>query len=360
MPWDGGVFVSDAPDLLYLKDTTGDGVADERRVILTGFDATRTAQIRFSHPTLGLDNWVYLTSGLTGGNVTGPDHPDRPAVKFTSSDSRFNPFTHAFELTGGQGQYGLTFDDYGRRFTSSNRRPVMHAVLEPRYLKRNPHLAFSATVEDVSTAGAQAVVWPISADMTTASFHPSLMSTPHAGTFTAASGVHIHRGDALPPITVTASSSASPPRIWCSGRFARRTASPSRRVRRGTAASSWPRAISGSGPCSPTNGPDGALYIVDMYRKIIDHPQYVPEQSRPLLDFEAGKGQGRIYRIAARDWKATGTPIDLGRMDAPRAVADARTSECLASRDGPAPARGAPGSARGRRRFARVAEARPQ
>ena len=53
MPWDGGVFVTCAPDLLYLKDTNGDGVADERRVVLTGFDATRTAQLRFSHPTLG-------------------------------------------------------------------------------------------------------------------------------------------------------------------------------------------------------------------------------------------------------------------------------------------------------------------
>ncbi len=63
MPWDGGVFVTMAPDLLYLKDTNGDGVADEHRVVLTGFNANRTAQIRFSHPTLGPDGWIYLTSG---------------------------------------------------------------------------------------------------------------------------------------------------------------------------------------------------------------------------------------------------------------------------------------------------------
>src|SRR5687768_15032497 len=145
LPWDGGVFVTSAPDLLYLKDTTGDGIADERRVVLTGFDATRTAQIRVSHPTLGIDNWVYLTSGLTGGRVTVPDRPDRAPVTFGQTDSRFNPFTLAFELVGGQGQYGQTFDDYGRRFTCSNRRPVMHAVLERRDLERNPHLAFSET-----------------------------------------------------------------------------------------------------------------------------------------------------------------------------------------------------------------------
>ena len=198
MPWNGGVFVSAAPDLLFLKDSNGDGIADERRVVLTGFDDTRTPQLRFSHPTLGLDNWIYLTSGLTGGRVRIPDRPDQPPIVFSTSDSRFNPLTLAFETTGGQGQYGLTFDDYGHRFTCSNRRPVMHAVLEPRYLKRNPHLAFSDTVQEVSAAGAQAPVFPISGDTTTASFMPSLIGAPHAGTFTAASGVHVHRGDALP------------------------------------------------------------------------------------------------------------------------------------------------------------------
>jgi putative membrane-bound dehydrogenase-like protein len=316
MPWDGGVFVSSAPDLLYIKDTTGDGVADERRVVLTGFDATRTAQIRFSHPTLGIDNWVYLTSGLTGGRVTAPDHPDRPPVAFSTSDSRFNPFTLAFEPAGGQGQYGLTFDDHGRRFICANRHPVWHVVLEPRYLKRNPHLAFSGTVQEVSTVGAQAAVWPISADMTTASFHPSLMSTPHAGTFTAASGVHIHRGDALPDdrgdsIFICESAQNLVQRQIRSPSGVSFTSRPARTGREFLASrDSWFR------PVFAANGPDGALYIVDMYRKIIDHPQYVPAQSRALLDFEAGKERGRIYRIAARNWKADRKPVDLGRMGA--------------------------------------------
>ena len=317
MPWDGGVFVTCAPDLLYLKDTNGDGVADERRVMLTGFDATRTPQIRFSHPTLGLDNWMYLTSGLTGGRVTAPDHADRPPVTFSSSDSRFNPVTHDFELTGGQGQFGLTFDDYGHRFICSNRRPVMHVVLEPRYLRRNPHLAFSETSADVSTMGAQASVWPISGDTTTASFIPSLMSAPHAGTFTAASGVHIHRGNALPAesrdsVFICESAQNLVQRQILSADGVTFAARPARTGRDFLASrDTWFR------PVFATNGPDGALYIVDMYRKIIDHPQYVPEQSRAQLDFDAGKDRGRIYRIVARDWKADRKPLDLGAMSTP-------------------------------------------
>ncbi|MGH9372481.1 MAG: PVC-type heme-binding CxxCH protein, partial [Vicinamibacterales bacterium] len=316
MPWNGGVFVTCAPDLLYVKDTNGDGVADERRVVLTGFATTRTPQIRFSHPTLGIDNWVYLTSGLNGGRVTAPDYPDRPAVEFTTSDSRFNPFTLAFELTGGRSQYGLTFDDHGRRFTCSNRHPVWHVVLEPRYLTRNPDLAFSETVQEVSPVGAQAVVWPISADMTTASFIPGLIGTPHAGTFTAASGVHIHRGDALPDghrESIFICESAQ-------NLVQRQVRSPngvtfrSRPARSGgeflASRDSWFR------PVFAANGPDGALYIVDMYRKSIDHPQYVPEPSRAQLDFDSGRERGRIYRIVARDWKGSRSPLDLGHMSA--------------------------------------------
>ncbi len=320
MVWDGGVFVTVAPDLLYLKDTTGDGIADQRRVVLTGFNANRTAQIRFSHPTLGPDNWVYLTSGLNGGRVTAPDHPERPAVEFASSDSRFNPRTFEFELVGGQGQYGLTFDDQGRRFICSNRHPVWHVVLEPRQLQRNPNLAFSETVQEVSKVGAEAVVWPLTRDLTTASFHPTLMTAQHAGTFTAASGVHLHRGDALPEGhrgSVFISESAQ-------NLVQRQVREPdgvsfkSHPARKGVeflaSRDTWFR------PVFATNGPDGALYIADMYRKDIDHPAYVPEASRRLFDFTAGRGLGRIYRVAALDRPPARTTVGLDQAPIDRLV----------------------------------------
>jgi putative membrane-bound dehydrogenase-like protein len=311
MVWDGGVFVTAAPDLLYLKDSDGDGIADERRVVLTGFNANRTAQIRFSHPTLGPDGWIYMTAGLNGGRVRSPAHPDRPAVEFTSSDSRFNPRTEAFELTGGQGQFGLTFDDYGRRFICANRNPVWHVVLEPGQLNRNRNLAFSQTVQEVSATGAQARVWPISRDLTTASFTATLMNTPHVGTFTSASGVYINRGDALPDgqrgsvfIAESAQNLVQRQVLEHDGVSFR-----SRPAREGVeflaSRDTWFR------PVFLTNGPDGALYIVDMYRKDIDHPAYVPEASRPLFDFSAGNRHGRIYRMAAADRRPARSALSL-------------------------------------------------
>ena len=311
MAWDGGVFVTVAPDLLYLKDTNGDGVADQRRVVLTGFNTNRTAQIRFSHPTLGPDGWIYMTAGLNGGRVTSPAHPERRPVEFTSSDSRFNPRTGEFELVGGQGQFGLTFDDQGRRFICANRNPVWHVVLEPPQLKRNPNLAFSETVQEVSAAGAQAKVWPISRDLTTASFIPTMMNAPHVGTFTAASGVHIHRGDALPDgqrgsvfIAESAQNLVQRQLLESDGVSFR-----SRPARDGVeflaSRDTWFR------PVFLANGPDGALYIVDMYRKDIDHPAYVPEPSRRLFDFTAGSSRGRIYRIAASGRAPVRSPVDF-------------------------------------------------
>ena len=69
MPWRGGLIVTCAPDVLFVRDTDGDGKADERRVLFTGFATTGSTQLRVSHPSLSSDNWIYLTSGLTGGKV---------------------------------------------------------------------------------------------------------------------------------------------------------------------------------------------------------------------------------------------------------------------------------------------------
>src|SRR5690554_3242779 len=107
LPWDGGVFVTSAPDIYYFKDTDGDGIADIQKVVLTGFNSDKTAQIRVSHPILGLDGWVYVTSGLNGGEVSSPVHPDRPAISFAAADGRFHPETYEFETTGGRSQFGL-------------------------------------------------------------------------------------------------------------------------------------------------------------------------------------------------------------------------------------------------------------
>lgn len=313
MVWRGGVFVTAAPDILYLKDTDGDGIADEKRVVLTGFEFSKTAQIRVSHPTLGFDGRIYVTSGLNGGSVTSPLHPDRPAVKFTPRDGRFDPETFRYENTGGRGQFGLTFDAFGRRFVVTNRHPVLQVMLEPWHLRRNPHLAFSETTQEVSKVEAAAKVYPLSRASVTADFIPKLMATPHSGTFTSACGTIVFGGTALTPEHVGNVFICEPAQNLVQRQVFRPAGASLRSdiVYSGreflATPDIWFR------PVFLGNGPDGALYVADMYRREIDHPQYVPEESRGLLDFKSGYDRGRIYRIVRADRP---TPAAAGRTPA--------------------------------------------
>ena len=308
LPWRGGVFVTCAPDILYLKDHDGDGVAEERTVVLTGFSTSRTTQIRTSHPTLGLDGWVYVTSGLNGGKVRSPRHPERPEVTYAPADARFHPETLEFEVVGGRGQFGLAFDEFGRRFNTSNRHPVQQIVLEPAQLRRNPLLAFSETVQAVSRVEAEAVVWPAARARVTADFIPALLSKPHTGTFTSACGLVLHAGLGLGPERAGSAYICEPAQNLVQRQVLRAEgptfrAEPALRGAEFLASTdSWFR------PVFAADGPDGALYVADMYRREIDHPAYVPEESRGGRDFSSGREHGRIYRLVRAEAPVVAPP----------------------------------------------------
>jgi putative membrane-bound dehydrogenase-like protein len=304
LPWRGGLIVTCAPDVLYFKDTDGDGRADERRVLLSGFDTKGSTQLRVNAPTLGPDGWIYLAAGLSGGAITCPEHPERPALKMTA-DVRFHPDTLEVENVDGRSQYGMSFDDYGNRFICMNRVPVQHVVLSSKVLTRNPHLAFSETVQDCSErsvksglrGGGDGVrLFPISQNLTTAD--------SHAGTFSAACEIMIWRGGALPEKYVGCAFTCDPTgnlvhvdKLEPRGATFTAVAMFEKEQREFLASrDDWFR------PVFLATGPDGALYIADMYRKTIEHPDYLPEEIRKRTDFESGKGMGRIWRI----WRKSG------------------------------------------------------
>src|SRR5207247_935130 len=68
LPWKNGVLVTAAPDIWCLKDTNGDGVADEHRVVLTGF-GQGNQQLRVNGLLWGLDNWIYGANGRSEGEI---------------------------------------------------------------------------------------------------------------------------------------------------------------------------------------------------------------------------------------------------------------------------------------------------
>ncbi len=305
-PWNDGLIVTCAPDVLFLRDTDGDGRADERRVLLTGFDTNATTQLRVSHPTFGPDGWVYLTSGLTrAGRITSPAHPERAAVEI-GTDARFHPFTLAIESVGGRGQFGQTFDEAGNRFHCMNRVHIQHAVMLPRYGARNPNFPMTETVQNVPEAmvtdligGANqnfaARLYPISDNLTTAD--------SHGGTFTAACAVNVYRGDALPAeyrgdvlaCDPTANLVHRDKLTPIGPTFASRMANEGREFL--ASPDNWFR------PVFLATGPEGALYVCDMYRKTIEHPDYLPVEVRKRTDFTSGRDMGRIWRVTGKNTK---------------------------------------------------------
>lgn len=333
LPWRDGLIVTCAPDVLWLRDADGDGRADERRVLFTGFSTQGSTQLRVSHPTLAIDGWIYLTSGLTGGDVTAPDHPDHPAVALGRTDFRFRPDGRTFEAADGGSQFGLSFDDFGRRFICYNRVQVQHVVIPSAVLRRNPHLAFAETVHDCPAErepeplkghGAAARLFPISRNVTTAD--------SHAGTFTAACAVTVYRGTGLPDAYRGGVFSCDPTgnlvhfdRLEPAGAtFAARPAREGAEVLAST--DDWFR------PVFLAAGPEGALYVCDMDRRTIEHPDYLPVEVRRRTDFDGGKGLGRIWRLVRDD----ADPDALARLRRPD-LADAplpRLLEALRDRDG--------------------------
>jgi len=307
LPWNGGILVTAAPDILFLKDDDGDGVADQRRVVLTGF-GEGNEQLRVNGLTWGADNWVYGANGRSDGAIRRPDDPESAAVPLRHHDFRFRPDTGEFEIVSGFSQFGLPRDDWGRRFPSWNTIPVRHVVIEERALGRNPYLAESASIATILDPTDGGRVFPISPTQTT-------FNRESTAYFNATCGPIVYRGDALGDayrgnIFFCESLTNLVQRRVLEDRgptFLARRVEPDREF----LASTDPYFR----PVNLATGPDGALYVVDFYRELVEHPQFVPEELRESIDFRRWNNRGRLWRISRKDAPRRPSPR-LGGMSA--------------------------------------------
>ncbi len=159
MPWRGGVLVTAAPDIWFLKDNDGDGVADEKRKVLSGF-TEGNQQLRVNGLYWGVDNWIYGANGRSDGEIRWADD-GREAGSIRRRDFRFRPDTRAFEAIAGNSQFGLAHDDWGNRFPVFNNVPVRQVVMEELYVNRAPNLPWPDTVPNIAPPGDNARVYPL-------------------------------------------------------------------------------------------------------------------------------------------------------------------------------------------------------
>jgi putative membrane-bound dehydrogenase-like protein len=317
LPWRGGILVTQAPNVLFLKDTDGDGKADVRETLYSGF-AVENPQLRVSHPSFGLDNWIYVANGQRGGKIKNAARPESAAIDISGQDFRFDPIHDRAEAISGFGQFGLTFDDWGHRFVCTNRNHLIPMVIPNSYFKRNPFLAAPGPIGDNQQAGGSARVHPISKNWT-------LMAT-HSGTFTASCGVFVYRGELLPQefqghvFTCEPTGNLIHEEVLTPFGGSFTWTPPHEGTEFLASPDNWFR------PVSMFSGPDGALYVVDMYRTEVEHPDWVPADMKARYNFNHRRDQGRIWRIVPEG----------KRNPAPRpAIADAKTVDLVALLDHP-------------------------
>ncbi len=309
LPYDGGIFIAVAPDILYAKDTNGDGVADVKRVMFSGF-GTQNVQGLINGLLWGTDGWIYGVSGGNGGDIKNLTQPSDAPVSVRSRDFRFKPDGSKFEVISGGGQFGHTFDDWGHRFTSNNSNHIRQIVFAARYLDRNPALASHEVLLDIPAEGPAAPVYRISppepwrivrtrqraADPDYVRRLPptELVAT---GFFTSATGVTIYRGSAYSEdyrgnafIGDVGGNLVHRKRMSQDGSHYKATRA-DEKVEFLASTDNWFR------PVNFTNTPDGTLLILDMYRETIEHPFSIPEPIKKHLDLTSGKDRGRLYSL---------------------------------------------------------------
>jgi putative membrane-bound dehydrogenase-like protein len=316
--WAGGVLVVDAPDFFYFKDTNGDGKADEERKLYTGLGVSNVQGLANSFQW-GLDNRIYLSLSSTGAELRKVDEKDERPLALRGRDIAIDPRTWQVTPVSGGAQHGMSFDDWGNRFVCSNSDHLQEIMYEDRYLGRNPYLAAPSPRRSIAADGPQADVFRTSPVEPWRIVRTRLRATGvvpgvvegggrAAGYFTGATGATIYRGDAWPKewqgiavVGDVGSNLVHRKRLEPDGVgfVGRRIDEKSEFV---SSSDIWFR------PCQYANVPDGSLYILDMYREVIEHPASLPAVIKKHLDLTSGRDRGRLYRVVPEGFKQPALP----------------------------------------------------
>lgn len=317
MKWKKGVLVVDVPHLWYLEDSNNDGKADIKEKMLTGFALTNPQHIA-NTPLLGVDNWIYIAHqgaitpkvsmifSDTGTNVRFANNPNAVQLPRDAEgrNIRFRPDTYELEMLAGESQYGHSFDNWGHHFCTSNADHLFTEIIAVRYLKRNPSLLVADATENIPDHGDAAEVFPITNN-------PQHQLLTDAGVITSSCGITYYQGGLFPDSFNNISFIAEPvhnlvhaDRIKSKG--AGFVASRVYHEKEFLASrDAWFR------PVQFYIGPDGALYVIDYYRQIVEHPEWMSEEVNKSGALYNGSDKGRIYRI---------TPKGTGRAQWPNSI----------------------------------------
>lgn len=331
--WREGILVTAAPSIFYAEDRDGDERADVRIELYRGF-GEGNQQHRVNGLRWGLDNWLHVGNGDSGGVIeavaalrearangpaahSAPSRPsasassaasrDRLRVNVSGRDLRIRPDEGLLDPTSGNTQFGRERDDWENWFGGNNSNPIWHYVLDDEYLRRNPHVTYPPVRKAVSVTPGAAPVFPRS--RTLARFNDFAM----ANRFTSACSPMIYRDELLGPefygnyfVCEPVHNLVHREPVQRQGvTFVSRRAEDEQASEFLASEDHWFR------PSMCRTGPDGAVWVADMYRFVIEHPKWIPEAAQKKLDLRAGDDKGRIYRV----FPAGRRPRPIARLD---------------------------------------------
>jgi putative membrane-bound dehydrogenase-like protein len=308
MRWKNGIMVTDAPNVLYFEDGDGDGKAEIRDTLLTGF-ALSNPQHNLNSPVLGIDNWIYLAHeeavttetyqkefGDPGKEIFFPNQPASPRLDINAGGRavRFKPDQHLIEMTSSASQFGHAFDMWGHHFEVGNSNHIYQEVIAQSYLSRNSHLPISDATEHLSDHMPASEVFPITQN-------PEHQLLTDVGVITSACGLTTYLGGLFPAPYDNATFVAEPVNNLIhvdvlSDHGAIYRAKRMRPNKEFLASTDFRFR-----PVNTYIGPDGALYIVDYYRQIIEHPEWMGDEVVKSGALYNDIDKGRIYRITPTD-----------------------------------------------------------
>ena len=305
MRWKKGFIVTDPPNVYYFEDVDDDGKADIREILLTGF-ARSNPQHNVNNPTYGLDNWIYLCHegavrtqqfgdllGDEGNEVHMPQvgNGKRLPKNANGLGVRFRPGSGELEMISARSQYGQAFDEMGHHFQTNNASHLYHKVIAAPYMQRNQDLLIPTSQFFIPKGGRGFDIFPITSN-------PDHQLLTDIGALTSACGIMSYNATLFPEQYHETIFAAEPvhnlvhvDRIEEKGATFHST--PLLQGREFLASTdAWFR------PVNHYIGPDGSVFLLDYYRKIIEHPEWLSDEVIQSGDLYVGKDQGRIYRIS--------------------------------------------------------------
>jgi mono/diheme cytochrome c family protein/glucose/arabinose dehydrogenase len=275
-----GVLVAEPPHLWFARDTNGDSVADEKTEVFSDYGSTKNPEHTANGLMWALDNWIYNANHTQRFRYLG--------------NGKFET-----DSTVSRGQWGITQDDTGRIYHNSNSDPLRSDLVPTAYLRRNPAL-LKPEGANVRLAPANLPIWPGRVTTGVNRGYRTLNAEGKITAVTAACGPIIYRSGLFPAEFYGNAFIVEP-----AGNLVKRMI-----LTEANGTITARNAYEGSEfitstderfrPVNTANGPDGALYLVDMYRGIIQHRIYMTSFLRKQVDergLAEGIGMGRIYRI---------------------------------------------------------------